>query len=101
MKSSSFLFVVAALVLPELSWAACKDAIGPALARCECNYDGKNAKGDTIRCAFYGTSYGSYHTRWLCSCANCPETYEGKALRDVDSISQPMYNGRHKCRDGE
>ncbi|KAE9978022.1 hypothetical protein EG328_001726 [Venturia inaequalis] len=101
MKSSSFLLVVAALVLPDLAWAKCKDAYGPSAARCECNYDGQDEHGDTIRYAFYGTRYGLWNTRWLCSCADCPEKYKDKYLRDIDSISQPMYNGRHKCRDNE
>ncbi|RDI88601.1 hypothetical protein Vi05172_g1260 [Venturia inaequalis] len=97
MKPSAFLLVVAALVLPELSWAKCDDAKGPSLSRCQCNYDGTE-DGNTVRCVFHGTKYGARH---LCSCADCPETYKGYGLRDVDSISQPMYNGRHKCRDNE
>ncbi|RDI82605.1 hypothetical protein Vi05172_g7542 [Venturia inaequalis] len=98
MKSSSFLLVVAALFLPDLAWARCDNAFGPAAARCECNYDGQD-DGKTIRCAFHGKQYGSQGIRWLCACAACPATYKGYSLRDVDSISQPMYNDRHKCQD--
>ncbi|RDI82688.1 hypothetical protein Vi05172_g7374 [Venturia inaequalis] len=99
MKSSSFLLIVAAaLGLPELSWARCDDAYALREGRCQCNYYGLNENGDTIRCAFHGVSHGN---RWLCACASCPPGYRGYSLRDVDAISQPKYNGRHKCRDNE
>ncbi|RDI84416.1 hypothetical protein Vi05172_g5767 [Venturia inaequalis] len=99
MKSSSFLLIVAAaLGLLELSWAVCDDAYGPWEGRCECNYFGKADNGDDIRCAFHGVKHGN---RWICKCDSCPSSYKGNFLRDVDAISQPKYNSRHKCRDNE
>lgn len=72
------------------------DALCTLGARCECKYENTDNQ-----CAFAG-EWDDDAFAWRCEATKCPEYIDDgkgndKKLRDIDCISIPKYNGRHKC----